>query len=318
MFVTDKCSDNTETLRDMGLDRERISLASGRNSEIRPAAVSGDDTETTFVFTVPPRDVSELQESEQADESLARVEDEVPYEAPYDVPDDVPDEEDDEVDNIDFEDPDLASSPQPAYLDISLQDTTLQEGDLASAVKPKAARKKRMKISKHGIQYPSLPAGVVKKLATSYARMGGNSKAKISKDTLDAIMQASDWFFEQVSDDLGAYAKHAGRKTIDESDIVTLMARFVFPFPLNYTGALTHFCTQATPDKCHYDTIFSCSKAFTPRAASRSTNGASIKAQERPTAAKSGRGSRGMMRDFLGLRCPQRQIIATSLKIGRI
>jgi histone H3/H4 len=32
-----------------------------------------------------------------------------------------------------------------------------------------------------------------------------------------------------VSDDLGAYAKHAGRKTIEESDVVTLMKRYVFP-----------------------------------------------------------------------------------------
>jgi histone H3/H4 len=232
MVLTDRYSDNTETLRDLGLDRGHISLASGRNSDIRPTAVSGDDSETTFVFTVPPRDVSELQESEQTDESLARVDEEVAYDVPYDIPDEVPDEmDDDEVDHVDMEDPDSESSPQPADLDLSLQDTTLREGDLASTVKPKAARKKRMKISKHGIQYLSLPAGVVKKLATSYARIGGNSKAKISKDTLDAIMQASDWFFEQVSDDLGAYAKHAGRKTIDESDIVTLMARFVFLSP---------------------------------------------------------------------------------------
>ncbi|TVY21609.1 Inner kinetochore subunit cnp20 [Lachnellula arida] len=227
-------SDNTETLRDLGLDRGRISLASGRNSAIRPGTVSADDTET-FVFTVPPRDVTELQESDQPEESLIQVEDEVQYEVPYNVPDDdvpdddvpdddVPDEEDDEVDNIGTEDHDLASSPPPAGMDISLQDTTLQEGDLVSAAKLKAVRKKRLKISKHGIQYPSLPVGVVKKLATSYARMGG-SRAKISTETLDAIMQASDWFFEQVSDDLGAYAKHAGRKTIDESDIVTLMAR---------------------------------------------------------------------------------------------
>lgn len=234
-FVANSRSDNTETLRDLGLDRARISLASGRNSDIRPGIVSADDTET-FVFTVPPRDVTELQESDQPEESLNQVEDEVQYEVPYDVPDeDVPDEED-EVDNFGTEDHDLASSPPLADMDISLQDTTLQEGDLVSAAKLKAVRKKRLKISKHGIQYPSLPIGVVKKLATSYARMGGNSRTKLSKETLDAIMQASDWFFEQVSDDLGAYAKHAGRKTIDESDIVTLMARFVLPSPSNYTG----------------------------------------------------------------------------------
>lgn len=107
-------------------------------------------------------------------------------------------------------------------------ETILYDLDASVVGVPKPAKKKKVKISRHGIQYPSLPAGVVKKLATTYARTGGNSKAKISKDTLDAVMQASDWFFEQVSDDLGAYAKHAGRKTIDESDIITLMKRHVF------------------------------------------------------------------------------------------
>lgn len=222
----------------MGFDRGRLSLASGRNSDIRPTAVSGDDTETEFVFNVPPRDISELEEPEQVDQSLAGVEDEYSYAIPdYAADEEIPDPdelEEDEVDNVEMEDPDSSGSTQAADLETTLQDTTLQEGDQASALRIKTAKKKKIKISKHGIQYPSLPAGVVKKLATSYARTGGNSKAKISKDTLDAIMQASDWFFEQVSDDLGAYARHAERKTIDESDIVTLMARFVFPSPLKY------------------------------------------------------------------------------------
>jgi histone H3/H4 len=69
---------------------------------------------------------------------------------------------------------------------------------------------------------------VVKKLAAASAKTAGNSKAKLSKEALDAIMQASDWFFEQVSEDLGAYAAHAGRKTIEESDVITLMTRFVW------------------------------------------------------------------------------------------
>ncbi|TRX88922.1 hypothetical protein FHL15_010150 [Xylaria flabelliformis] len=85
-------------------------------------------------------------------------------------------------------------------------------------------RKKGKRISRHGIEYPSLPPSVVKRLATTCAKTAG-SKGKISPDTLDAIMQASDWFFEQLGDDLSAYAKHAGRKTIDESDMVTLMRR---------------------------------------------------------------------------------------------
>lgn len=76
------------------------------------------------------------------------------------------------------------------------------------------------KISQHGIEYPSLPPGVVKRVAQRFA-----GKSKISPDTLATLVQASDWFFEQLGDDLSAYAKHAGRKTIEESDMLTLMRR---------------------------------------------------------------------------------------------
>ena len=125
-------------------------------------------------------------------------------------------------------------------------------------------KKKKIKISKHGIQYPSLPLGVVKKLATTYVRMSGNSKPKIRKDTLDAIMQASDWFFEQVSEDLGAYSKHAGRKTIDESDVVTLMKRYLFP-QFNDTSRylIIHAFRQRQTNAT--TTAFSLAQKFLPR-----------------------------------------------------
>jgi histone H3/H4 len=86
---------------------------------------------------------------------------------------------------------------------------------------------KQKKISRHGIPVPNLPAGVVKKLATRFARSGAGSKAKMNKATLAAIEQASAWYFEQASQDLAAYSKHAGRKTIDESDVTTLLRRSV-------------------------------------------------------------------------------------------
>lgn len=82
-------------------------------------------------------------------------------------------------------------------------------------------KKAGKKISRHGIEYPSLPSNVVKRLAQRFA-----GKTKISPDTLGAIMQASDWFFEQLGDDLRAYANHAkGRTTINESDMLALMRR---------------------------------------------------------------------------------------------
>lgn len=87
---------------------------------------------------------------------------------------------------------------------------------------------KQKKLSRHGIPVPNLPAGVVKKLASQFARTGAGSKTKINKAALAAIEQASSWYFEQVSQDLAAYSKHAGRKTIDESDVTTLMRRYEF------------------------------------------------------------------------------------------
>jgi len=84
---------------------------------------------------------------------------------------------------------------------------------------------KQKQYSRHGIPVPKMPSGVVKKLATQFARGRAGSKAKINKQTLAAIEQASSWYFEQVGEDLAAYSKHAGRKTIDESDVTTLMRR---------------------------------------------------------------------------------------------
>lgn len=48
---------------------------------------------------------------------------------------------------------------------------------------------------------------------------------KISKDALKVICSASDQFFEQISEDLDAFAAHAGRKTVEDSDVIQLMKR---------------------------------------------------------------------------------------------
>jgi histone H3/H4 len=217
--------ENTATLRDMGLGRGRFSLASGRDSDIRPAVLPEDDTENTFVFTVPPRDALDPEQSDDvAGDPVDDAADDA-LESPSE--DDNEDNDRSQMVMVEAEDAEAFNNPMEGDADTNIPNNTLQDFDTSIAEPRKSTKKKRVKISKHGIQYPSLPQGVVKKLANTYARTSGNSKAKISKDTLDAIMQASDWFFEQVSDDLGAYANHAGRKTIEESDVVTLMKRYV-------------------------------------------------------------------------------------------
>lgn len=92
---------------------------------------------------------------------------------------------------------------------------------------PLTRSRKQKKLSRHGIPVPNLPSGVVKRLAMRFARGGAAKRAKISKETLAAVEQASEWFFEQASEDLATYAKHAGRRTIDESDVMALMRRYV-------------------------------------------------------------------------------------------
>ncbi|KAF4124788.1 Core histone H2A/H2B/H3/H4 [Geosmithia morbida] len=86
-------------------------------------------------------------------------------------------------------------------------------------------RRKRKLVSRHGIEYPSLPPAFVKRVAQTALQSSGLSNPRVSTDTLTALIQASEWYFEQLGDDLGAYANHAKRKTIEESDVVTLMRR---------------------------------------------------------------------------------------------
>lgn len=98
---------------------------------------------------------------------------------------------------------------------------------LAEPSKLKLRHRRELKVSKHGIQYPSLPLPVIKKLATTFARANGacGAKSGLSKDTLLEIEKATDWFFEQLGEDLSAYAGHAGRKQIQETDVVAVMKR---------------------------------------------------------------------------------------------
>ncbi|KAI9733373.1 MAG: hypothetical protein M1834_003457 [Cirrosporium novae-zelandiae] len=86
-------------------------------------------------------------------------------------------------------------------------------------------KRKEVKYSQYGIPYPSLPGPLVKKLAINFAKSSGIRKARMSKETSEAINRATDFFFRQVADDLETYSKHAGRRTIDESDVTALMRR---------------------------------------------------------------------------------------------
>ncbi|KAF2877102.1 centromere kinetochore component CENP-T-domain-containing protein [Massariosphaeria phaeospora] len=111
---------------------------------------------------------------------------------------------------------------ETSAIDRSLQ-TQSPERPTDATKAPRRQRRELM-VSAHGLEYPSFPAAVVKRLATGFAKSQG-SNGKLSKDTVAVLAQTSDWFFEQVSEDLAAYARHGGRKMIEESDVIAIMKR---------------------------------------------------------------------------------------------
>ncbi|KAL1640586.1 hypothetical protein SLS58_006781 [Diplodia intermedia] len=239
-----KC-DTTQELRAMLASRRR-----SRVSDIDQPAGADLDDEPTFRFRMPgSRDPSLLlpQPEEEGDTEDAEGEDDdldvpdaqtVAYDEDVDeqnVPDDVDepadalpvaDEEGDyETDPDADQDMEIDEGEQASEAQLRQSSTRRSVSPSSNPKKQAATRRKSLKVSRHGTPYPSLPSSVTKRLATSFARSHAGPTTKLSKDTLDAISQASDWFFEQVGEDLASYAEHAGRRTIEEADVVALMSR---------------------------------------------------------------------------------------------
>lgn len=91
--------------------------------------------------------------------------------------------------------------------------------------RPRKRRLKLRKYSRHGIEYPSMPCRVVKSIAMTAERPSTVHRNQLKKETLDAIVEAGESFFEQLGGDLATFAKHAKRKIIDDTDIIAVMSR---------------------------------------------------------------------------------------------
>jgi histone H3/H4 len=86
------------------------------------------------------------------------------------------------------------------------------------------------RISRHGVVIPSLPKELIRNLAQQF------SSKPITKDTLPSLEKATDEFFRTISypptfseltfrSDLSMFARHAGRKAIEEGDVQMLLQR---------------------------------------------------------------------------------------------
>ncbi|KAF8249707.1 hypothetical protein K440DRAFT_205961 [Wilcoxina mikolae CBS 423.85] len=82
---------------------------------------------------------------------------------------------------------------------------------------PTKKKKKTMSVAATGIEYPPFPRKAIKKLATAHGKIGN--------ETLNALARYTEDFFAQAAEDLEAFARHAGRRTINETDAVQLLRR---------------------------------------------------------------------------------------------
>ncbi|KIW13313.1 hypothetical protein PV08_08501 [Exophiala spinifera] len=117
-----------------------------------------------------------------------------------------------------------ATEASPGLEEASLQlESSIEAPELSLAPQN---RRKRVKMTRHGEMVPGLPASLMKRVAIDAQARLGNRKPKLGKDHMKALEQATEWFFEQIGEDLAAYSNHARRKKrVDRSDVLMLMQR---------------------------------------------------------------------------------------------
>lgn len=160
-----------------------------------------EDSEDTFRFEVPGTSITQSEPPKQTTHNTVQIlEEEI-------------------ASDDDVEDDQSISATSAA------EDLTIGNHEEVKSIEARKVAVKPLRTSRYGIEYPSMPSAVVKRLITKFARTTASRRARVDSDTLAACVQASDWFFEQMSEDLGKYAEHAGRKRIEEADVVMLMKR---------------------------------------------------------------------------------------------
>lgn len=122
--------------------------------------------------------------------------------------------------------PSAAFQPSPTPPPQSPSEHTRQITIIEAAAPSRAHRRKKLKLTRQGNTVPALPSTLVKRMAIDSMTRTGRKKPVISREHLAALEQATEWFFEQVGEDLEAYSNHAKRrKRIDDADVITLMKR---------------------------------------------------------------------------------------------
>ena len=129
--------------------------------------------------------------------------------------------DDDEVAEEGEEVADEAIATAPSASSSRLQ-TLLESAATAAAKRPR----KKQKLNHRGNMVPALPSSLIKRVVHDSQEKANKRKTTLGKDHMKALEQATEWFFEQVSEDLEAYSSHGKRKKrIDADDVFLLMRR---------------------------------------------------------------------------------------------
>ena len=168
----------------------------------------GNDDEGTFLLQMP----------EVSGQSLSRPTISPSLKRPFEQPDDLQDEDFEDVHSASDED----AGPIHTLGERSPSNTRKQTPLEAAASRPR----KKLKLTRHGTTVPSLPTSLMKRIAIDARTRVGKKKPVLGKDHIKALEQATEWFFEQVGEDLEAYSNHAKRKKrVIGDDVLTLMRR---------------------------------------------------------------------------------------------
>jgi histone H3/H4 len=168
----------------------------------------GNDDEGTFLLQMP----------EVAGRSLPRPTISPSLKRPFEQPDDLQDEDFEDVHSASDEDAGPINTLGERSPSITRKQTPLEAA--ASRLR------KKFKLTRHGTTVPSLPTSLIKRIAIDARTRVGKKKPVLGKDHIKALEQATEWFFEQVGEDLEAYSNHAKRKKrVIGDDVLTLMRR---------------------------------------------------------------------------------------------
>ena len=197
-------------------DLRQILLENADQGNISPRATEPDqrghiDAKSRFVLNIP---VDESRNtSVQAPETLNAL-----YDGSLQSASTAQSLDEDSVQSEGFISPLILGRPMSLATMCANNEATEQIVRLPRTMKP-------LKNSRYGIAYRRLPRGATKSIVNTLVRSQGNRRSIFNKGTLNAIIEAGDLFLEQLSGDLEMFANHAGRKIIEETDVVTVMNR---------------------------------------------------------------------------------------------